>query len=142
SIDLPGVGRIESGVKDDVVWETNPITGPQVLQGTAAAFAIANARPDAPLHWADAFSSTETTGIEDVNGEAAYRLVQTPPTGGPIASLFGVDSGLLLKYEFTVATPMGNIATEQFAEEYQDFNGILAPSRFVVRQAGQRTIIT
>src|SRR5690606_11982663 len=105
-IELPGVGVLESGVNDGVAWDNNPLTGPQIVQGVPAALAIANARPDAPLHWADAFASVETTGIEDVNGEPAYRVVQRSAAGDSIASLFGVQSGLLLKSEFAVPTPM------------------------------------
>lgn len=141
-IELPGVGLIESGVKDGVAWENNPITGPQVLSGAMAAYTVANARPDAPLSWAEASSSAETTGIVDVNGEAAYRVLQTFSGGDPIASLFGVESGLLLKMEFAAVTPVGNIPIEQFYEEYMDFGRIRAASRFVVRQAGQQTVIT
>ena len=101
----------------------------------------ANARPDAPLHWADAFASVETTGIEDVNGEPAYRVVQTSADGDPISSLFGVESGLLLKNEFRLATPLGEIPIEQFVEDYRSFGAIRAPGRIVVRQAGQQTVI-
>jgi hypothetical protein len=138
---LPGVGVMESGVNDGVVWENNPLTGPRIVDGTQAALALANASPDAPLHWAEAFSSVETTGIEDVNGEAAYRVVQTPSDGNPIASFFGVDSGLLVKHEFALATPVGTMPIEQFIEGYSDAGGILTARRVVVRQAGQQSVI-
>jgi len=142
SIELPGVGIVESGVKDGLAWENSALTGPRILEVAEAEFTILNARPDAALNWREVYASAETTGMEDVNGEAAYRVVQTLGGGTPITSLYSVDSGLLLKNELTLNTQLGNIPIEQFVEEYQDFGGVLTPSRLVMMQLGQRIVIT
>jgi hypothetical protein len=142
SIELPGVGVIESGVKDGLAWENSALTGPRILEGSEAEFTILNARPDAALNWREVYSAVETTGMEDVNGEAAYRVEQTLGGGTPITSLYSVDSGLLLKNALTLNTPLGDIPIEQFVEDYQDFGGVLTPSRLVMMQLGQRIVIT
>jgi hypothetical protein len=49
-IDLPRVGRIESGVEDGVAWASHPLACPRILQGFQADLTIADARPGAAAH--------------------------------------------------------------------------------------------
>ena len=135
-IELPGVGRIEQGVNDGVAWETNPVTGPQILSGFAAELSIVNARPGAWAYWREQYATVETTGVEDVNGEAAYRVVQTLGKGGSVTAFYSVDSGRLVKQAFAAAVPI-----EQFYEEYADLNGVFGPTRIVTMTSGQRVVI-
>jgi hypothetical protein len=136
-IELPGVGIIESGVNDGVVWETNPVSGPRIVPGFGAAYAAANARPGAQAHWREQYSAVEATGIEDVKGEPAYRVVQTLRAGGSLTGFYSVGSGLLLKIALTTEVPV-----EVFFEEYSELKGILTPTRLVQMAAGQRVVIT
>jgi hypothetical protein len=142
SIELPGVGLLESGVKDGLAWENTAITGPRILEGSEAELAILSARPGAAARWREQYSTVETAGRGDVNGEPVYRVVQTLSTGDSLTSSFSVDSGLLVKNELTLPTPLGDIPVEQFFEEYSDFDGILSPSRLVMLNAGQRIVMT
>lgn len=130
------MGLIESGVKDGVVWESNPVTGPRIVDGLAAELAAVSARPGAAAHWREQYSSVEATGIEDVNGEPAYRVVHTFGTGGSLPGFYSVDSGLLLKIEISAAPPIA-----QFYEDWSEQDGIRVPSRVVTMSAGQRTVI-
>jgi len=136
SIELPGVGLIESGVKDGVAWESNPVTGPRIAEGFQAQYTIANARPGAVAHWREVYSAVETVAIEDVNGEPTYRVVQTVGKGGSLAAFYSVESGLLAKVEYTAG-----VRVEQFFEAYSDVEGFLTPTRIVSMGAGQRTVV-
>ncbi len=136
-IELPGVGRIESGVKDGVAWASDPFAGPRILEGFQAELTIASARPGAAAHWREQYSAVETTGIEDVNGESAYRVVHSLAKGGSVRGFYSVDSGRLLKLAFTAEVPV-----EQFLEEYKEVEGILTPTRVVQMAAGQRIVMT
>jgi hypothetical protein len=136
TIELPGVGRIDSGVTDGVAWAEDPFAGPRILTGFQAAFAIANARPGATADWREQYSSVEVTGIEDVNGEPAYRVVQTLAEGESLRGFYSVDSGLLLKLAFTAEAPV-----EIFYEEYARVEGILTPTSIVQMAAGQRIVM-
>ena len=136
-IELPGVGVIESGVNDGVAWETHPVSGPRIVSGFAAAYAVANARPGVQAHWREQYSAVEATGIEDVKGEPAYRVVQTLGGAGSLTSFYSVGSGLLLKIALTTEVPV-----EVYFEEYSELKGILTPTRLVQMAAGQRIVIT
>ena len=136
-VELPGVGRIESGVKDGVAWASDPFAGPRIGEGFQAELAIASARPGSAAFWREVYPKVEVTGTEDVNGESAYRVVQTLTKGGTLTGFYGVDSGLLLKLGITAEVPV-----EQFLEEYKEVEGILTPTRMVQMAAGQRIVMT
>lgn len=140
-IELPQVGVVESGVIDGIAWESNPIAGPRILAGSEAELSVRSAQPTGPLHLKEQFSEIETVGIEEVGGEPAYRVQLT---GDAIAmtNFYSVDSGLLLKMQTTVDTPLGAIPVEQMVDEYSDFGGVLTPSRLSVNQAGSLVVIT
>lgn len=136
TIEIPGVGLIESGVKDGVVWESNPVTGPRIVDGLAAELTASSARPGATAYWREVYASVETTGIEDVDGEPAYRVVHTFGKGGSLPGFYSVESGLLVKLEISAAPPIA-----QVYEEWSEVDGIRLPRRVVTTSAGQRSII-
>lgn len=137
SIELPGVGRIDSGVRDGVAWASDPFAGPRIVTGFQGDYAVASARPGAAARWREQYSKVETAGIADVQGESAYRVAHTLVKGGSLTGFYGVDSGLLLKLEFVAEVPV-----EMFMEEYKDVEGILTPTRIVQMAAGQRIVMT
>jgi hypothetical protein len=136
TIELPGVGVIDRGVKDGVAWESNPITGPRILEGFEANLMVAGAKPGATGRWREVYSAVNTTGIEDVNGKPAHRVVHTVGSDPLMTGFYGVDSGLLVKVAY------GDGLVEQLYEEYADLGGILTPTRIVSSAPGQRTVLT
>jgi hypothetical protein len=140
-IELPNIGVVESGVSDGVAWESNPISGPRILEGSEAEYTILSAQPNAPLHWQEQYPGAKTAGTEDVGGEPSYRVVMTDDVM-PVTMFFSVDTGLLLKTQLTLETQVGKIPVEQVVDDYSDFGGILTPSKTTVNQAGNQIIIT
>jgi hypothetical protein len=136
SIEIPGVGLMEQGVKDGVAWANDPFAGPRVVQGSEAEFLIRSAVPGSAGRWREVYKAVETTGIEDVNGEPAHRVVHTFGQGGALTGFYSVASGLLLKLEFTVQAPIA-----QLMEEYAELAGILTPTRVVTTMMGQRVSV-
>jgi len=135
TIELPGVGVIDRGVKDGVAWESNPIAGPRIVEGLEAKLMIMGAQPGASAHWREHYTAVETTGIEAVNGRPAYRVVHSLGADGSVTGFYGVDSGLLAKLAI-------GPAVEQVYEEYANLGGILTPTRVVSTAPGQRTVLT
>jgi hypothetical protein len=135
TIELPGVGVIDRGVKDGVAWESNPITGPRIVEGFEGKLMVAGAQPGATGRWREMYSAVNTAGIEDVAGKPAYRVIHALGTDGSLTGFYGVDSGLLVK----LAIGPG---VEQLYEEYANLGGILTPTRVVTVAPGQRSVIT
>jgi hypothetical protein len=143
-VELPNVGVIESGVTaDGVAWENNVITGPRILTGAEAEMALVGAQPAAPLRWRDLYAQAETTGVEEVNGEAAHRVALTTESGFSMTGSYSIESGLLLKQQMTVsAAGVGEIPIQQFFENYQEFGGILSAGRIVIDQGVAPVVLT
>mgnify|MGYP003581133809 CR=1 FL=1 len=135
TIELPGVGVIDRGVKDGVAWGANPIMGPRIVEGFEAKLMVASALPGATGRWREVYSAVNATGIEDVNGKPAYRVVHALGSDGSLTGFYGVDSGLLVKL---VIGP----GIEQLYEEYAQRGGVLGPTRVVTVAPGQRSVIT
>ena len=137
TIELPRVGLIEQGVKDGVAWESDPLAGPRILQGFEAELATVNAHPGGAARWREQYKAVETVGVEDVDGEPAYRVVHTLAKGGSLAGIYSVASGLLLKVEYASA----QAPLTRLMEEYSDLGGILMPTRVVTTMMGQRVSV-
>lgn len=141
-VELPGVGVIESGVRDGVAWESSVITGPRILTGAEAELTILGADPAASAHWRDIYTRVEATGVEEVRGESAYRVSQTMESGFSLTAFYSVDSGLLLKQQMTLQTAVGEIPMQQFFEEYGEFGGIRSARRIMIDQGVAQVFLT
>ncbi|MGW8370577.1 MAG: hypothetical protein ACWGPN_18090 [Gammaproteobacteria bacterium] len=141
-VELPGVGAIESGVRDGIAWENSALTGPRILMGAEAAYTVMNASPNAPIHWREIYSELETEGTEDVRGEPAYRVLLTTVDGLLLTSFYSVDSGLLLRTQLTLQTQLGPIPVELNFDEYMEHGGVLAPAKTLANQAGTQIVLS
>jgi hypothetical protein len=92
---------------------------------------------NAPIHWREMYPTVETVGIESINGEDAYRVLQTPAEGSTVTTYYSVKTGLAIKSTTTLASQMGNIPVEAAMSEYKEFEGVLSPTKMVQNAAGQ-----
>ena len=142
AVDIEGIGLIESGVYNGTGWESNPMQGTRLKEGAEKADALRDAAFNGPIRWRELYSKAETTGIEDVNGEPAYKVVLTPKTGSPATMYFSKKSGLALKRTATVSNPMGEIPMEMMFSDYKDMSGVLMPTKMRQSVMGQEFEIT
>ena len=78
------------------------------------------------------FSGLTVTGMEKVNGHDAYVVVGTPAGERPERLLFDTQTGLLLREEILVTTPIGDSPIAVEYEDYRDTgSGVKFP--FVIR---------
>jgi hypothetical protein len=141
-IELAGVGKIEQGVKNDIAWENSILQGPRIKTGDERQATLRDATFNAPIHWREIYPTVETVGIEPINGEDAYRVLQTPAEGNAVTTYYSVKTGLALKSSMTLASQMGNIPVEVTVLEYKEFEGVLYPARLNQNAAGQNINIT
>jgi zinc protease len=141
-IELTGVGKIEQGVKGDIAWENSILQGPRIKTGDELQATLRDATFNAPIHWREMYPTVETVGIEPINGEDAYRVLQTPVEGNAVTTYYSVKTGLALKSSMTMASQMGDIPVEAAMLEYKEFGGVLYPTRLNQNAAGQNITIT
>jgi hypothetical protein len=140
-IDLPGVGAIESGVRDGIAWENSALSGARILMGAEAAYAVMNAMPNAPIHWREMYSAAQTQGTERVGAEPAYRVRLTTVDGLQLISFYSVESGLLLQTQLTLDTRIGPIPVQLTFDDYAELGGIVAPATTLANQAGTQIVL-
>ena len=141
-IELTGVGKIEQGVKDGIAWENSILQGPRIKTGEERQATLRDAIFNAPIHWREIYPTVETVGIESINGEDAYRVLQTPAEGNAVTTYYSVKTGLALKSSMTMASQMGNIPVEVTVLEYMEFEGVLYPAMLNQNAASQNITIT
>ena len=142
SMELENIGKVDAGVVNGVAWETNPMTGPRILDGPEKADRMRDSRFNAPIYWRELWKTTETTGVETVNGEECYKVILTPASGKTTTNFYSKKTGLLVKQARVVVSQMGELPVEIFAKNYKDFDGVLMPTQVSQQMMGNEILIT
>jgi hypothetical protein len=72
-------------------------------------------------------------GVEKVEGENAYKLIMTLPSGIKWTQYYAIDSGLKVKEEKNINSPMGLFQQEIIYDDYREIEGLLFP--FSIKQS-------
>jgi outer membrane lipoprotein-sorting protein len=134
-------GRIESGVSDDVVWESSAMRGAVVKTGAERDDGMRDAIFDRMAHWKDHLKSAECTGTADVNGKPAYRVVATPKAGSAQTLHFDKESGLVVRTESTVNTAAGPVTVVAEPGDFRRVDGILMAFSSRMDVMGQQRVV-
>lgn len=140
-MEIPGIGRVLSGVKDGVAWELTDLMGARVKSGIERAEALREARFNSYAVWRDLYTKVETTGEEAVDGEDCYKVVMTPAEGSAETLYLSKKTGLGIKLTVTATTQMGDLPAEMRFADYKRFGGVLMPTRITEKSAGQEIVI-
>jgi hypothetical protein len=141
-MEIPGIGKVLSGVKDGVAWEMSDLMGARTKTGVERGEALREARFNANAVWRELYTKVETVGEESVGGEPCYKLLMTPTEGAAETLYLSKKTGLGVKMTVIASTQMGDIPAEMLFSDYKNFGGILTPVRVVSRTAGQEILIT
>jgi hypothetical protein len=142
SMEIPGMGKVDSGVTDGIAWDNSAVLGPRIKSGEEKALAVREANFNAVVNWRKLYPKTETLGVESVNGEDCYKIQASPAEGHSQTMFFSKDSGLLLKVTMIAATQMGEVPVEMYYTTYKTANGVKYPSSFSQKAAGQEFTVT
>ena len=132
--ELPGFGKQEDGSDGTVVWDKT-VLGPRLKSGaekflaTCAKSAIGTEYAPSAVDMASCYDKAIISGVEIVDGRAAYRLVLTPKQGKPQEQWFDKETGLLKKLRMTLPSPMGELPMSVVFDEYKAIDGLLTPVR-------------
>lgn len=81
------------------------------------------------LHYEEMGYSLSLDGIQEIDGEPAYKLTITNPTGSKVVNYYQVDSGLKLRSESPTS---GNVSFSK----YESIDGIKFPMEMTLQMAG------
>ncbi|MFO7654709.1 MAG: hypothetical protein R6X25_12930 [Candidatus Krumholzibacteriia bacterium] len=142
TVELPGIGTIESGYTGETAWELNPMTGARLLEGEEAAMAHRQAVFNSELKWRELYESVKTLGAQAVDDRKAYAVEMTPTEGRVETRYYDAESGILIKTVQVQPTQMGEIPVETTVSDYQDFDGILIPTHATIDMSVQELVTT
>ncbi|MEX2566419.1 MAG: pitrilysin family protein [Cyclobacteriaceae bacterium] len=78
------------------------------------------------LHYESLGYSMELDGVKEIDGDPAYKLIITNPTGGKVTNYYSVSSGLKIKSENEVSGEISYLA-------YEDFEGVMFPVELAMK---------
>ncbi|AEL25668.1 M16 family metallopeptidase [Cyclobacterium marinum] len=70
--------------------------------------------------------SLSLDGAVDLDGESAYKVIVSNPTGGQVVNFYSIDSGLKLKSE-------NQLSGDVSYQEYQEFEGVQVPVKMSIK---------
>jgi hypothetical protein len=149
--EIKGMGKAESGVSGDVVWENSLMSGPVVKSGEERSQGLALAVFDRMAYWKNAYKSAECTGLETVNDKPCYKVALTLKAFDEKAkddkktvhtAFFEKESGLLVRFDMEAKTAMGAMPVQSLMSEYKEADGLLIPRKVIIKMMGMERIAT
>jgi zinc protease len=135
--ELGPIGKTTQGTDGKSAWILSPLVGDRLLEGEEKDAFLLSAEFHRDVRWKEVYQKAECTGIEDVDGKPAYKVVVTPKTGKPITQFFDKTSHLEVKRVTTQKGPMGEIEVEIYPGDYRKVDGLLMPFSVTQKVAGQ-----
>ena len=138
STDLAGVGKITEGSDGTNAWSFSAMQGPQLKKGEELTDSLREALFHKETEWKTVFTSAELSGVEDVDGSPAYKVVMTPKNGKPETQYYDKASGLLVRHQSIRKTAFGDIPVDVSVSDYRQECGIQVPHAVSQTVAGQK----
>jgi zinc protease len=130
-------GKMTQATDGKSAWMLSPVIGDRLLEGEEKDAFLLSAEFHRDVRWKEVYQKVECTGIEDVDGKPAYKVVVTPKTGKPITQFFDKTSHLEVKRVMTQKSPLGEIEGETYLGDYKKVDGVLMPFSVTQKVAGQ-----
>lgn len=118
--EIAGIGKIDQGSDGTHVWETNPMTGSRLLEGSERDEFLRSTSMTAELRLFETYPQSKTVGTDTVEGKPVYKVELTPKEGEPVMRFYEKESGLLVRQSQTVKNQMGDISADTFIGDYKD----------------------
>ncbi len=126
--DMGAAGSETSGSDGETVWSESTI-GTRILSGKERDQVLMEADFRRFYDPAKVYKSLKVVGTEDVDGDECYKLEVVKQSGDSQFEFYSAKTGLQVKSESNVQSPMGAINIESTIVEYQDVDGIKFPKK-------------
>jgi hypothetical protein len=121
---------VEQGTNGEVVWELHSMTGPRIMEDQEKILMLLQFNFD-ETNYQQCYDKIECVGMEQVEGEICYKVIQTPKQAGPITVYYSKESGLTVKSTYTLEHQSEKIKVENLTSDYKKVGGILYPHHVV-----------
>lgn len=126
-VTLEGIGVMEEGVRGDLAWSRDPLTGPRVKSGIEAVQAKRAADFYQLLSLDERYPTRETLRLGQLEGQPVYEVRLVPAEGPEEIAYFDVSSGLEVGSKMTLQTAMGDVTVTSINGDFRSTGGVLLP---------------
>lgn len=140
-VTIPGMGEMLSGYTGEVGWSMDAMTGARLLEGGELETMREQADPLYEARDASLFTSFETVGEKEYDGEACWEVHYVFKSNRESSECFSKDSGLVIASISTQESPMGSVEVVSRIGEYQRFGNMLVPTSVKQNMMGQEQIV-
>jgi hypothetical protein len=141
-VEIGGIGQIRSGYDGTTGWQTNPMTGPQLITGKQLDTFKTQADLHSVLNPEKYIKSRETIEKAQFDGKDAFKVKVTTLGGDEYFEFFDATSGLVIGTIRTVESPMGSMETTSYVGDYKAFDGQMIPTKTRQAAMGMEQVLT
>ncbi|MCU0647713.1 MAG: hypothetical protein MUF00_06940 [Gemmatimonadaceae bacterium] len=140
---IPGMGEMMQGYDGKTAWAMDPMQGPRVLKDKELTQLMEQADFSSEmLKSASNFKAIEVQGQEAFEGQQAWKVKFTRPSGNVTTEFFAVDSGLLLGSVTTQSSPMGELEARSVLSDYKAYGPVKLPGKIAITAGPQQMTMT
>lgn len=127
---LKGVGKEESGCDGETCWQISPMQGGAMLMtGGQADQAKEQGTMENTYDYKNYYKDIKVVGEEKVGKENCYKLVFTKQNDSKETKYFSAESGLQLKSQMKVESPMGAMKVDVMVDSYGKVGDFMMPTK-------------
>jgi len=141
-VTIPGMGEMLSGYTGEVAWSVDPMMGPRLLEGAEAAAMADQTNRLYAVRDASIFTSFETTGEAEYDGEACWTIAFVYESGRETTECFSKESGLLIASTMSQESPMGSAEVVTRYLDYEQFGELRVPTTMRQSAMGQEQVMS
>jgi hypothetical protein len=141
-MELPGFGTIESGYDGEYGWNSDPMSGPSLMDEEQVKAMSDQIDPNSAAKYRERYPTIEHHGEVDFKGQKVHKIRLVSPEGRESIEYYSVDTGLMVGQESTQPSQMGEIKVVATMSEYKEFGGMKMPTRVAQSLGAQEMIMT
>jgi hypothetical protein len=138
-LDVAGQMTLSQGTDGEVVWEVNPITGPRIMKEQEKAILLLQYAFD-ETGYQERYDSVQCLGVELVDGQQAYKVLQSGKGAMPITVYYSKNTGLAMKSRYATCDAAGAPEVETTLSNYRTIDGVVYPHRTVQKADNVETL--
>jgi outer membrane lipoprotein-sorting protein len=139
-VTVPGYGVVLEGYDGATAWAKDPQTGMRDKAGAELAAYRRDADFYREIKLKELYTKMEVKGKQKVGEREVYLVEATPAEGSPDKYYFDTQSGLIVRMDQVIESPLGQLAFESYLEDYRDVDGIKVA--FLVRRTSSAVNLT
>ena len=140
-LEIPNVIVDENGSDGKTVWAHNSIQGARILEGKEKAQLLEEASFEKVYNPEKYYKDMKVVGTDEIDGEKCYKLNLTKQSDIESTEFYSMKTGLHLRTEAVVPSPLGDIPITIDFSEMKDVGGVKMPYKISRKMNGMNVVV-